>query len=151
MDRIFNESDLRSSTGGIGLLTHDVVTRIDLTKEAFLMALTPFINNILIFYNIGNLPADLPRKKRTDSLCGIFWYLSSYKALCRSKKKALAHRFKVRRLYSCRFCIRSLCNDLFPRGVHRTADILLYFRSSVCCCFFAVRQMPDASHESIRS
>lgn len=46
MDRIFNESDLRSSTGGIGLLTHDVVTRIDLTKEAFLMALTPFINNI---------------------------------------------------------------------------------------------------------
>ena len=45
MDKIFNESDLRSTTGGIGLLTHDVVTRIDLSKEAFLMALTPFINN----------------------------------------------------------------------------------------------------------
>ncbi len=45
MDRIFNETDLRSSTGGIGLLTHDVVSRIDLTKEAFLMALTTFINN----------------------------------------------------------------------------------------------------------
>lgn len=44
MDRIFDESDLRSSTGGIGLLTQDVVTRIDLTEEAFLMALTPFIN-----------------------------------------------------------------------------------------------------------
>lgn len=44
MDRIFNESDLRSTTGGIGLLTQDVVTRIDLTAEAFLMALTPFIN-----------------------------------------------------------------------------------------------------------
>ena len=44
MDRIFSENDLRSSTGGIGLLTQDVVTRIDLTTEAFLMALTPFIN-----------------------------------------------------------------------------------------------------------
>ena len=44
MDRLFNESDLRSSTGGIGHLTHDVVTRIDLTTDAFLMALTPFIN-----------------------------------------------------------------------------------------------------------
>lgn len=46
MDNIFNESDLRSSTGGIGLLTKEVVTRIDLTQEAFLMALTPFINSI---------------------------------------------------------------------------------------------------------
>ena len=44
MDRIFDESDLRSSTGGIGILTQDVITRIDLTTEAFLMALTPFIN-----------------------------------------------------------------------------------------------------------
>lgn len=44
MDRIFNESDLHSGAGGIGLLTKDVVTRIDLTTEAFLMALTPFIN-----------------------------------------------------------------------------------------------------------
>ena len=46
MDNIFNESDLRSSTGGIGLLTKEVVTRIDLTCDAFLMALTPFINDI---------------------------------------------------------------------------------------------------------
>ena len=44
MDRIFNESDLHSGTGGIGLLTKEVLTRIDLTTEAFLMALTPFIN-----------------------------------------------------------------------------------------------------------
>ena len=44
MDSIFNESDLRSSTGGIGLLTKEVLTRIDLTKEAFVMALTPFLN-----------------------------------------------------------------------------------------------------------
>ena len=46
MDRLFNENDLRSSTGGIGLLTKEVVTRIDLTKDAFLMALTPFINEV---------------------------------------------------------------------------------------------------------
>ena len=46
MDRLFNESDLRSTTGGIGLLTRDVVTRIDLTRDAFLMALTPFINTM---------------------------------------------------------------------------------------------------------
>lgn len=47
MDRLFEESDLRSSTGGIGLLTHDVLTRIDLNTHAFIMALTPFINNCL--------------------------------------------------------------------------------------------------------
>ena len=45
MDNIFNEADLRSSTGGVGLLTHDVITRIDLNTEAFIMALTPFVNN----------------------------------------------------------------------------------------------------------
>ena len=44
MDKIFQESDLRSSTGGIGLLTHDVLNRIDLNTHAFVMALTPFIN-----------------------------------------------------------------------------------------------------------
>lgn len=44
MDKIFNESDLRSSTGGIGMLTREAITRIDLTAEAFTMAITPFIN-----------------------------------------------------------------------------------------------------------
>lgn len=44
MDEIFNESDLRSSTGGIGILTHDKITRIDLNYEAFTMALTQFVN-----------------------------------------------------------------------------------------------------------
>lgn len=44
MDRIFHETDLRSSTGGIGLLTHEKITRIDLNKQAFTMALTQFIN-----------------------------------------------------------------------------------------------------------
>ena len=47
MDKLFNESNLRSSGGGIALLTHDVITRIDLNTHAFIMALTPFINNDL--------------------------------------------------------------------------------------------------------
>ena len=45
MDRIFNESDLRSTTGGVGLLTHDIITRIDLNEQAFVMALTQFVND----------------------------------------------------------------------------------------------------------
>ena len=45
MDELFNKNDLRSSTGGIGLLTHDVITRIDLNHSAFVMALTQFVNN----------------------------------------------------------------------------------------------------------
>lgn len=44
MDEIFNESDLRSSTGGIGILTHEKITRVDLNYEAFTMALTEFVN-----------------------------------------------------------------------------------------------------------
>ena len=44
MDRIFNETELRAGKGGIGLLTNDKATRIDLTKQAFIMALTQYIN-----------------------------------------------------------------------------------------------------------
>lgn len=44
MDLLFNESDLRSSTGGIGLLTKEKITRIDLNTQAFTMALTQFVN-----------------------------------------------------------------------------------------------------------
>lgn len=44
MDRIFDETDLRSSTGGVALLTRDKISRIDLNTQAFIMALTPFIN-----------------------------------------------------------------------------------------------------------
>lgn len=46
MDSIFNKPDLRKIKGGIGLLTNDVVSRIDTTKEAFIMALTQHINNV---------------------------------------------------------------------------------------------------------
>lgn len=44
MDNLFNENDLRSSTGGVGLLTKEVITRIDLNTSAFIMALTQYIN-----------------------------------------------------------------------------------------------------------
>lgn len=44
MDKIFEEKDLRSGKGGIGLLTRDVISRIDQGKEAFVMALTQFLN-----------------------------------------------------------------------------------------------------------
>ena len=44
MERIFNEDELRSKAGGIALLTHDVMSRYDLTEQAFVMALTRFVN-----------------------------------------------------------------------------------------------------------
>lgn len=44
MDRIFNEEELRVGKGGINLLTKGKITRIDQTKQAFIMALTQFIN-----------------------------------------------------------------------------------------------------------
>lgn len=47
MDKIFNENDLRSKKGGIALLTRDVISRYDQTEDAFVMALTKFINGNL--------------------------------------------------------------------------------------------------------
>ncbi len=44
MDEIFNESELGKGKGGIGMLTKDNISRIDLTKDAFIMALTQFVN-----------------------------------------------------------------------------------------------------------
>lgn len=44
MDEIFNETELRAQKGGIGLLTKDKISRVNLTKQAFIMALTQFIN-----------------------------------------------------------------------------------------------------------
>ena len=46
MDKIFNQNDIRSSKGGISFLTHDVIDRIALTKDAFIMALTGHINDV---------------------------------------------------------------------------------------------------------
>ena len=44
MDRIFSGKELGKGIGGISLLTKDEITRIDLTKNAFIMALTSHIN-----------------------------------------------------------------------------------------------------------
>ena len=44
MDKIFNGNALGKGNGGISKLTKDVITRIDLTRNAFIMALTGQIN-----------------------------------------------------------------------------------------------------------
>jgi len=44
MDKIFNGNGLRVEKGGIAHLTKDAITRYDMTREAFIMALTQFIN-----------------------------------------------------------------------------------------------------------
>ena len=46
MDKIFEKNDLRSSIGGISFLTHEVINRIDLTRDAFVMALTQHSNEV---------------------------------------------------------------------------------------------------------
>lgn len=47
MDRIFNGNELNKGQGGISLLTHGELTRIDLTRNAFMVALTKYINGDL--------------------------------------------------------------------------------------------------------
>ncbi len=44
MDEIFKEDDLRSKQGGIGLLTRGKMDRKNISKAAFIMALTEIIN-----------------------------------------------------------------------------------------------------------
>lgn len=44
MDRIFDEKELRSKQGGVSFLTHNTISRYDLTEQAFIMALTKFVN-----------------------------------------------------------------------------------------------------------
>ena len=47
MDRLFDKNGLGKGKGGISFLTKDVVSRIELTKSAFIMALTRHINGEL--------------------------------------------------------------------------------------------------------
>ena len=44
MDKIFSGKELAKGKGGISLLTKDEVSRVDITKNAFIMALTKHIN-----------------------------------------------------------------------------------------------------------
>lgn len=46
MDKIFEQNDLRSGKGGINFVTNGVISRIDLTKESFIMALSQHINEV---------------------------------------------------------------------------------------------------------
>ena len=46
MDNIFKQHDLRSGKGGISFLTNNVISRIDMTREAFVMALTQHTNEV---------------------------------------------------------------------------------------------------------
>lgn len=46
MDNIFQENDLRSGKGGISFVINEVITRMDLIREAFIMALTQHTNEI---------------------------------------------------------------------------------------------------------
>ena len=45
MNKLFNTTNLSSGKGGISLLTKDIVSRIDLTEMAFIMAITEYINS----------------------------------------------------------------------------------------------------------
>ena len=45
MDRLHSGHELSKGKGGISLLTHGEISRIDISKEAFIMALTEFIND----------------------------------------------------------------------------------------------------------
>lgn len=44
MDKLFSKNELNKGKGGISFLTHGDTTRVDLTRNAFIMALTPHIN-----------------------------------------------------------------------------------------------------------
>lgn len=44
MDKIFKQNDLNIGKGGISYLTKDAISRIDLTRDAFIMALIKHIN-----------------------------------------------------------------------------------------------------------
>lgn len=46
MDNISKQNDLRSGNGGVSFITNGVITRIDQTRDAFVMALTQHINQI---------------------------------------------------------------------------------------------------------
>ncbi len=47
MDRIFKENELNKGKGGISYLTHNEISRIDLTRDAFIMALISHTNGDL--------------------------------------------------------------------------------------------------------
>ena len=55
MDKISKQKDLRSGKGGISFVTNGVISRIDMTKEAFIMALTQHTNEIWNDKKVSNI------------------------------------------------------------------------------------------------
>lgn len=45
IDKTFGRQSEPSSVGGVNRLTHNIISRIDLSRDAFIMALTQFIND----------------------------------------------------------------------------------------------------------
>ena len=46
MDKLFEQNDLRSGKGGVSFVANGVIDRIDLTRDAFIMALTQYVNKL---------------------------------------------------------------------------------------------------------
>ncbi len=46
MERIFKQIDLGNGKGGVSFITNGVVSRIDQTRDAFVMALTQYVNEV---------------------------------------------------------------------------------------------------------
>lgn len=55
LDKIYATNALGQGKGGVNALTHDSISRIDITKEAFIMAITQYVN--------GNTWKDTKRDK----------------------------------------------------------------------------------------
>ena len=87
MDRIFEGNGLGKGKDGVSLLTHGELSRIDLTRSAFIMALTRYINgdncttkrSKYAQQNCQNLHNKLLEK------CTI--YIAKLKKICYSKKE----------------------------------------------------------------
>jgi len=45
-DKVFKQHGLRNNKGGVNFLTKGIINRIDLTREAFVMSLTQYINDV---------------------------------------------------------------------------------------------------------
>lgn len=45
LDKVYESEDLGKGKGGVNALTHDSISRIDITKDVFIIAMTKFVNS----------------------------------------------------------------------------------------------------------
>ena len=45
LDKVYKSEDLGKGKGGVNALTHDSISRIDITKDVFIIAMTKFVNS----------------------------------------------------------------------------------------------------------